>query len=44
MTTVETMIIEQAMKMIECQDLRGWSDLHDAVILQILKDALNENA
>ena len=44
MHIVDTMIIKQAMQMIEEQDLCGWTELHDAVILQILKDALNENA
>lgn len=44
MNIVDTMLIKQAMQMIEEQDLRGWTEFHDTVILQILKDALNENA
>lgn len=39
----EKIIIKQAIEMIETQDLRGWSDFHDDVILLILKEKLNES-
>lgn len=42
MKTHENVIIRQAMQMIESQDLRGWTELHDDVILKILMEKLNE--
>ena len=40
MQAYERILIHQAMKMIKEQDLQGWTEHHDSVILEILNDAL----
>jgi len=43
MKTFENILLRQAMQMIEEQDLRGWTESHDELILNILKEKLNES-
>lgn len=42
MDAYKRILVHQAMQMIQEQDLQGWTEHHDEVILEILKEKLNE--
>lgn len=42
MQAYERILVGQAIQMIKEQDLQGWTDHHDSVILLILQNALDE--